>query len=533
MKYYENLNLENIFYELNGKILEEEWKIIENTKERYLISNLGRVKSVVGRLCDKRGNRFKEKIMKQYYKNKNYYVSISQNFDIKISDCVKILTASHFLNYDVSNSLQKVEHIDGDKKEDNSIYNLHVYVVGTSEMVKLKSKECKLCMEEKMINNFHLNKNTKDGFSSRCKTCIRKKVHTEEYVKNRFIKKLSDIKNNEYELIGDYDLSNKRVKLLHKPCGKVWDTLKNNVFRRDCGYCNTNNKSSLSSKIERFLCSNKMCYESEYTFDNCKDKRKLPFDFAIFDCVELMYLIEADGEQHFKSTGFTKYSLEDRQKKDGIKDKYCKDNNINLIRINYLQEQEVDFILSKLNINSSCECINEVKKDYTKSNTTEEQAEIIRILYLKDGYSVKRIAKEMAISETPITSIIKYKHFPNTRVDLKEQIEQKRKSLQIKNRPFKDLSKEELAEIINLKKSGFSDTDISKLYNVYRKGFRQFIDNWDNIAPIIKYKYSHIETGDMFNTLNEGCKTYNLCYEKEYYKLKTNKEDRKFNKLLR
>ena len=57
------------------------------------------------------------------------------------------------------------------------------------------------------------------------------------------------------------------------------------------------------------------------------------FDFYINNA----YLVEFDGEQHFRPTGFYN-SVEEFAKtveRDAYKNQWCKDNNIPLIRIPY------------------------------------------------------------------------------------------------------------------------------------------------------------------------------------------------------
>ena len=71
-------------------------------------------------------------------------------------------------------------------------------------------------------------------------------------------------------------------------------------------------------------------YIAQYKFNDCKDKRPLPFDFYLPD---LNICIEYDGRQHFfpvfGEENFKKTILHDK-----IKDEYCLHNRINLIRIN-------------------------------------------------------------------------------------------------------------------------------------------------------------------------------------------------------
>jgi len=91
----------------------------------------------------------------------------------------------------------------------------------------------------------------------------------------------------------------------------------------------------------------------EFKFSNCRNKLPLSFDFAVFEDLEktkLKLLIEFDGQQHFKNTGWEKGNnkLERTQKNDGIKNEYCKFNNIKLIRISYLNYNNINEILDDL-----------------------------------------------------------------------------------------------------------------------------------------------------------------------------------------
>ena len=79
-------------------------------------------------------------------------------------------------------------------------------------------------------------------------------------------------------------------------------------------------------------------FEKQKTFDGLKNPEtgvKLRFDFYLLDyncCVEY------DGEQHFDCTGYgwnTKDHFEKTQYLDNIKNEYCEQHNIKLIRIPY------------------------------------------------------------------------------------------------------------------------------------------------------------------------------------------------------
>lgn len=66
-------------------------------------------------------------------------------------------------------------------------------------------------------------------------------------------------------------------------------------------------------------------------YEKCKDKLPLPFDFIIN--APQPYIIEVDGGQHFKPAWNGKEGLLIIRAHDLIKNKFCFDNNIPLIRI--------------------------------------------------------------------------------------------------------------------------------------------------------------------------------------------------------
>lgn len=89
-----------------------------------------------------------------------------------------------------------------------------------------------------------------------------------------------------------------------------------------------NNISKGNEKIKDILQKANINFEIEKKFETCKDKSYLPFDFY----VDNKYLIEYDGIQHFEEGIF---DYEYTHFHDLIKNQWCKDNNIPLIRIPY------------------------------------------------------------------------------------------------------------------------------------------------------------------------------------------------------
>lgn len=117
----------------------------------------------------------------------------------------------------------------------------------------------------------------------------------------------------------------------------------------DCPKCNKISKGE--ETILNFLEQNNIPYEYQFEIEDCKNKRALPFDFAIFNNDNtLRLLIEYDGEQHFKPIerfgGVEKFNK--NKINDKIKDDYCKNNNINLIRIPYTKLNNLGDVLESI-----------------------------------------------------------------------------------------------------------------------------------------------------------------------------------------
>lgn len=134
----------------------------------------------------------------------------------------------------------------------------------------------------------------------------------------------------EYVILGEYVNNKTPIKVKHK-CGYEWKVIPKDLLRDiRCPKC-IMSKGELF--ISNYLILNSIEFEPQYKFDNCIDKRHLPFDFMIKVNGE-MRLIEFDGLQHFSKTR-TKYRTEKVKLHDEIKNKFCIENNIKFLRIPY------------------------------------------------------------------------------------------------------------------------------------------------------------------------------------------------------
>ena len=114
----------------------------------------------------------------------------------------------------------------------------------------------------------------------------------------------------------------------------------------------------------------------------------MPFDFLILNKDNSIFcLIEVDGVYHSKLIGKNaEERLEKRQMIDKIKNKYCKDNNIPLLRINYLQFKNIEEILKQYLIIK-----NPIPEPLILNDIQEEYDDDFEEDYYDDIYSVYQI----------------------------------------------------------------------------------------------------------------------------------------------
>lgn len=123
--------------------------------------------------------------------------------------------------------------------------------------------------------------------------------------------------------------------------GNLGDITTQNKWR--CEQCSSV-KSNLEYKVEKALEELGVDFIYQKRFDNCRSditNYPLPFDFYI---EKYNICIEVDGEQHFKVSKFGNESDEEALKNhertvhyDNIKSKFCEEQNIPFLRIDYKQ----------------------------------------------------------------------------------------------------------------------------------------------------------------------------------------------------
>lgn len=162
-----------------------------------------------------------------------------------------------------------------------------------------------------------------------------------------------DVKLDKFEYKGSHTKSLFGCNL-HKEHGYWLATPDNILHGKGCPIC----KSSQGERqIANALNHLNISFVKQKTFDGCKNMFLLKFDFYI---PKLNICIEYDGQQHFEPVEVFggKEGYENTVKNDKIKNKFCKSNNIALLRISY-KEKDIQNIIEKF--------INKKKEEHSPS----------------------------------------------------------------------------------------------------------------------------------------------------------------------
>ena len=181
-----------------------------------------------------------------------------------------------------------------------------------------------------------------------CPKCSGKEKNTE-----KFIEEVKEIHGDKYDYSKvNYINAKEPVEIICPIHGAFLQPPNRHLFGSGCPKCNS---SKGEIKIRNFLIKNNIPFEEQKRFEDCKDKRALPFDFFLQDS---NMLIEYDGIQHFAPIDFSGTNDEKMIKNfnliknhDEIKNNYCASNNINLLRIPYYKENDIEDVLDE-NINT-------------------------------------------------------------------------------------------------------------------------------------------------------------------------------------
>jgi len=211
-------------------------------------------------------------------------------------------------------------------------YSLISDIAGNSDKVDIICKEHGI-FNQRVSNHMNLG----DG----CPKCVGVGKWNTNLVINEFRKVHLD--NFDYSLV-KFENIDKKVKIICKTHGVFEQNIHKHLKGQGCQFCNSLSKGEdfIKSHLEEM----KVKYIRQHSFNTCKFINKLSFDFYL---PEYNTCIEFDGEQHYKPVkwfgGEEGYKL--NIKRDECKNKWCFENNVNLIRIKYNQIEEISNILKE------------------------------------------------------------------------------------------------------------------------------------------------------------------------------------------
>lgn len=181
--------------------------------------------------------------------------------------------------------------------------------------------------------------------STRCPSCFGSpRYSTEEYKQLVY-----ELEAEEYSVLGEYVNAHTYIKMGHnsKDCDfHEWDIVPNSFLSgRRCPKCAVISRGEKEIRLHLDKCN--VEYQEQVTFDDCRTKRPLPFDFGIYNQGKLLFLIEYQGIQHYEPNDYYggEKEFKIRQRNDNIKREYCKKNNIPLLEIPYYEFKNIKSIL--------------------------------------------------------------------------------------------------------------------------------------------------------------------------------------------
>lgn len=205
----------------------------------------------------------------------------------------------------------------------------------------------------KCLKHNHIFEIVKDSYKNGtgCYYCGREKI-IDSITKNK-----EDVLKEFQQNLKDNE---KIVRIFQKKRGSGWNTWyaeiecnkhglftiqkENHKAGKGCPVCS---ESKGERKIRDWLITNNIKFYKEYKFDDMKNIKNLRFDFYLPD---YNMAIEYDGQQHFHPVDCFngKKGFDQTKKRDQLKNIYCSDNNIQLIRIPYTKFDEIETILESL-----------------------------------------------------------------------------------------------------------------------------------------------------------------------------------------
>lgn len=224
--------------------------------------------------------------------------------------------------------LIKAKEVHGDKYD----YSLIKSIKSNSDKVEIICKEHGI-FKQRVSNHINLS----DG----CPKC----VGVGKWNTNLLIEEFKKVHNDKFDYSKiEFKNIDEKVQIICKEHGTFYQNIHKHLNGQGCRFCESNSKGE--EYVKMWLDELNIKYIRQHSFDTCRYINRLSFDFYLPD---YNICIEFDGEQHYKPVeifggieGFKSTKIRDQ-----IKNKWCVENNTDLIRIKYNQVNQIKYILKE------------------------------------------------------------------------------------------------------------------------------------------------------------------------------------------
>lgn len=224
--------------------------------------------------------------------------------------------------------LIKAKEVHGDKYD----YSLIKLIKSNSDKVEIICKEHGI-FKQRVSNHINLS----DG----CPKC----VGVGKWNTNLLIEEFKKVHNDKFDYSKiEFKNIDEKVQIICKEHGPFYQNIHKHLNGQGCRFCESNSKGE--EYVKMWLDELNIKYIRQHSFDTCRYINRLSFDFYLPD---YNICIEFDGEQHYKPVeifggieGFKSTKIRDQ-----IKNKWCIENNTDLIRIKYNQVNKIKYILKE------------------------------------------------------------------------------------------------------------------------------------------------------------------------------------------
>lgn len=154
------------------------------------------------------------------------------------------------------------------------------------------------------------------------------------------VKQVHGVHQYEYEL-KDFVNMHSKIPICCPEHGVFRQSVAAHLRGHGCPACF---QSDGEQRVRQALCMLGVGFTEQARFPECRDKRRLPFDFFV---PSHRLLIEFDGRQHY---GNSKHwggadKLAETQRHDRIKSRFAAEHGYRLVRIPYWESENIDDIL--------------------------------------------------------------------------------------------------------------------------------------------------------------------------------------------